>query len=67
MYGGSAVGIVRFSYDSDFPGLADASDSDTVVGFNVGGRWMFTPKVGGFLQLGLGDVPELYVGGSLKF
>lgn len=67
LYGGIAVGIVRFSYDTGFPGRNDASDSDTVVGVNVGGRWMFTPEFGAFAQLGLGDVPELYLGGSLKF
>ncbi len=70
LYGGIAVGIVRYSYDSNFnfPGDNDLySDSDTVVGFNIGGRWMFTPKFGAFAQLGLGDVPELYLGGSLKF
>lgn len=68
LYGGLAVGIIRYSYDDNFSGVgADFSDSDTVVGFNVGGRWMFTPKFGAFAQLGLGDVPELYIGGSLKF
>lgn len=68
LYGGISVGIIRYSYDDNFSGLgADFSDSDTAVGFNIGGRWMFTPKFGAFAQLGLADSPELYLGGSLKF
>jgi hypothetical protein len=66
LFAGAALGIVRFSYDDDFPGSDEFDDTDTVFGINVGARYYFTPRVGGVAQLGLGDVPELFIGLSFK-
>jgi len=69
LFGGVQLGIARTSVDVDlgFIGDADGSASTTVVGINLGGRYMFTPKIGGFAQLGLADAPELFLGVSIKF
>jgi hypothetical protein len=67
LFGGASFGIVRFSYDNDFPGGDDASDSDTVFGINLGARYYFTPRVGAVAQFGIGDVPELFFGVTFKF
>jgi hypothetical protein len=65
LFGGLSLGIARTSVD----GLlgTDVSNSETVLGINLGGRYMFTPKLGGFAQLGLADAPELFLGVSIKF
>jgi hypothetical protein len=65
LYSGVQLGIARVSVDAT--GIGDRSDSDTVFGVNVGGRYMFTPKLGGFAQLGIADAPELFFGVSIKF
>lgn len=69
LFAGVQLGIARSSVDLDlgFIGDADASASTTVLGINLGGRYMFTPKLGGFAQLGLADAPELFLGLSIKF
>jgi hypothetical protein len=67
VYGGLSLGIVRTSVDSPSPGLSGVSDSDVALGINLGGRYMFTPKLGAFLQLGVADAPEIFLGVSFKF
>lgn len=65
VFGGLSLGIARTSTEAIFG--VDASGSTTVVGVNLGGRYMFTPKLGAFAQLGLADAPELFLGVSIKF
>lgn len=60
LYAGLAVGVVRFSGDGV------SGTSDLFIGVNLGGRYYFTPKVAGFAQLGVGDVPELFLGVTFK-
>ncbi len=65
LFGGLSLGIARTSVETILG--SDGSASTTVVGINLGGRYMFTPKLGGFAQLGLADAPELFLGVSIKF
>jgi len=68
LFGGLSLGIARSSVDvPGLGGLGSGSSSTTVVGVNLGGRYMFTDKLGGFAQLGLADAPELFLGLSIKF
>lgn len=67
LFGGVQLGIARTSVDLGIGGLGDGSASTTVFGVNLGGRYMFTPKLGGFAQLGIADAPELFLGVSIKF
>ncbi len=65
LFGGVSLGIARFSGETILG--TDVSNSDTVFGVNLGGRYMFTPKLGAFAQLGLADAPELFLGLTIKF
>jgi hypothetical protein len=69
LFAGVQLGIARSSGGVDLGvfGDTDSSVSNTVVGINLGGRYMFTPKLGGFAQLGVADAPELFLGLSIKF
>lgn len=64
LFGGASLGIVRASVD-----IVGESASDSEVGFgiNLGARYMFTPKLGGVVRLGVEDAPELFLGVSIKF
>ena len=66
LFGGVSFGIARTSIDESLLGV-DGSDSQTVFGINLGGRYMFTPRLGAFAQLGLADAPELFLGLTIKF
>ena len=66
LFGGVSLGIARTSFDESILGV-DGSDSQSVFGVNLGGRYMFTPKLGAFAQLGLADAPELFLGLTIKF
>jgi hypothetical protein len=65
LFGGASLGIVRASIDGGLAG--DASDSELGFGINLGARYMFTPKLGGVVRLGVEDAPELFLGVSIKF
>lgn len=61
LFGGATLGFNRVSID-------DFSDSDVGVGLNIGARYMFTPKLGATVRLGLNDdIPDLILGLSIKF
>lgn len=63
LFAGLAVGFVRTSIDL----LGESvSDNETVVGVNLGGRYFFTDKLAGVAQLGVGDIPEIFVGITFK-
>lgn len=64
LFGGVSFGIARTSVELLGE---DVSDSQSVFGVNLGGRYMFTPKLGAFAQLGLADAPELFLGLTIKF
>lgn len=64
VYGGLSLGIARTSVDVS---VTTSSDTDVAFGINLGGRYMFTPKLGAFLQLGVADAPEIFLGASFKF
>jgi len=66
LFAGLSFGIARTSADVDVIGV-DVSNSDTVLGINLGGRYMFTPRLGAFAQLGLADAPEIFLGLTIKF
>ncbi len=68
LFAGVSLGIVQFSYE-ETPGVMRTDDtvSDGVFGINIGARYYFAPTVGAFAQLGVGDVPEIFLGLSLKF
>lgn len=63
LFAGLAVGIVRTS--AEVLGVS-ASSSTSVVGVNLGGRFYFTEKLAGVAQLGVGDIPEIFVGITFK-
>jgi hypothetical protein len=69
LFSGVALGIVRYNVDSDGPGEGSREDGETnsAFGVNLGARYEFTSKVGGIVQLGIGDIPELFLGVSFKF
>ncbi len=66
LYSGLSLGVENVNYDGDFPGN-DESESDVVVGLNLGARYAFTPRLLGFAQLGIADAPEIFAGVSIKF
>ncbi len=63
LFAGLAVGIVRTS--AEVLGVS-ASDNTSVVGVNLGGRFYFNEKLAGVAQLGVGDIPEIFVGITFK-
>lgn len=65
LFAGAALGIIRFSGDGILG--ESVSNSDTGFGINLGARYMFTPKLGGVVRLGIEDVPDLFLGVSIKF
>ncbi len=69
LFGGIGLGIVRSTFDYDGPGEGPRDDSDTksAFGVNLGARYEFTQQLGGIVQLGIGDIPELFLGVSIKF
>jgi hypothetical protein len=73
LFAGAALGIIRYSVDYDGAGPGpgngrrDDGETDTAFGINLGARYEFTSKVGGVVQLGVGDIPELFLGVSFKF
>jgi hypothetical protein len=64
LFGGAVLGIVRGSVSG---GGESVSDSEVGFGLNLGARYMFTPKIGGVVRLGIEDVPDLFLGVSIKF
>ncbi len=69
LYAGASVGIIRVSYSGDFAGIPglSASDSDTGFGIQGGVRYGVGEKLSVMGQLGVGDIPLLFGGISLKF
>ncbi len=68
LFAGISLGVVQYVYRDEMPGVrVDDTVQDAVAGFNIGARYYLTPTVGAFGQLGIGDVPEFFVGLSLKF
>ena len=68
LFAGVALGLVYSSYDLDTPGVDDeGSDTNLEFGINLGARYYFTDTVSGFLQLGVGDIPEIFAGFGFKF
>jgi len=72
LYGGLSLGLLRtsVSFDDGDTGLfgdETLSNSDLGLGIQVGGRYAFTPRAMGFVQLGVNDIPLLYAGLSVKF
>ena len=63
LFGGLSLGIVSASVDVAGD---DASDSDLGVGLNFGARYMFTPKFGGTIRLGIEDAPDLFLGIAIR-
>jgi opacity protein-like surface antigen len=71
LYAGLSLGIIRVSYSGDFddvPGLGDRdSDSDSGVGIQGGIRYALTNKASLMGQIGVGDIPLIFAGASIKF
>ena len=69
LYAGASLGIIRVSYSGDFAGIPglNASDSDTGFGIQGGARYSIGEKISVMGQLGVGDIPLLFGGISLKF
>ncbi len=68
LFAGVALGLVFTSLDVDSNvSVVDDSRSDLEFGINLGARYYFTDTVSGFLQLGVGDIPEIFVGLGFKF
>ena len=64
LYGGLSVGFTNFSASSSVNGfdygLYGNTNSGLGIGGQVGARYDFTPKLGGFLQLGGGSNTAVY-------
>lgn len=69
LYAGASVGFIRASISNDSPGTANAdySNTDSAVGAQVGARFTLASKLSVVGQLGLGDLPLLFAGISIKF
>lgn len=68
LFAGVALGLVISSVDVDNAAVdVDESDTSLEFGINLGARYYFTNMVAGFVQLGVGDIPEIFVGLSFKF
>ena len=67
LFGGAALDISRVSIDGLESIGIDGSNSEFGVGITFGARYMFTPKIGGTVRLGIEDAPDLILGLSIKF
>lgn len=71
LYAGASIGIIRVSYSGDFAGIpglsSSASDSDSGFGIQGGARYGVGEKLSVMGQVGVGDIPLLFAGISLKF
>jgi hypothetical protein len=69
LFAGLAVGVIRTSVSGGLGDILgeDASTTDFGAGVNIGARYFFTPKLAGMAQLGVGDVPELFLGVTIGF
>lgn len=65
LYGGVMLGYNAVSYSDSF-GVFNPGGSALVGGFFVGGRYMFSEKIGGFGELGY-SVAWLNLGLTIKF
>ena len=64
LFAGAALGIISVNVEND---IGDNSGSDSVFGINLGGRYYFTPTLAATGQIGVGDIPEIFLGISFKF
>lgn len=67
LYGGLTIGynIVNVSEPSGFSGSYTVGDSYLLYGFHAGARYMFSPKIGAFAELGYG-IGYLTVGVNVR-
>ncbi len=67
-YGGVMLGynIVSVSGFESLPGYTASSSSGLAIGLYLGGRYMFTEKIGGFAELGY-SIAILNLGVTAKF
>jgi len=68
LYGGVGLGYRSFSWsDGAFSGLGDSYGSGIYLGIHLGGKYYFTDKVGGFLELGATGATNVRIGVAFKF
>jgi len=69
LYAGASVGIIRGSFSGSFTGIpgGGASNTDTGFGIQGGARYGIGDKLSVMGQIGIGDIPLLFAGVSLKF
>lgn len=69
LYTGASLGLVRVSVESTSALVGDDDDSrtDTGVGFQIGARYRLASRLGVMGQIGLGDLPLVFAGASLRF
>lgn len=69
LYGGLSAGFTRTSLDNDAVVLTllDEAGTDFSLGIQAGGRYALSQRSSLLVQVGLGDLPLLFVGGSIKF
>ncbi|WP_017258156.1 hypothetical protein [Pedobacter arcticus] len=68
LYGGPSVGYRIFSWKDDFSGsLSSKYGSGLFIGVHIGGKYYFTDKIGGFLELGDIGSTNARLGVAFKF
>jgi hypothetical protein len=68
LYGGASLGYRSFTWkDSSISGLSGTWGSGVFFGAHVGARYYFSPKLGGFLEVGAGGSGNARLGVALKF
>lgn len=64
IYGGASLGFRRFAWkdNNNFASLGNSYGSGLFLGIHVGARYYFTPKVGGFFEVGAGGSSNARLG-----
>lgn len=69
LFAGASLGFISVNAEVDGPGLGnyDAGDSDIGFGIQGGARYNLSNKLSLMGQVGVGDIPLIFAGVSLKF
>lgn len=69
LFAGASLGFISVNVEVDGPGLGnvDAGDSDIGFGIQGGARYNLSNKLSLMGQVGVGDIPLIFAGVSIKF
>jgi len=67
IYAGATLGYRSFSWSDNASNIGGSYGSDLYLGIYVGGKYYFSPNVGGFLELGATGSTNARIGVAFKF